>query len=146
MGGSNGGLLVGAVLMQRPDLFGAVVCQVPLLDMRRYNKLLAGASWMAEYGDPDCPNEWDYISRYSPYHNLRDDRRYPPTLFTTSTRDDRVHPGHARKMFARMSSQGHDVWYYENLEGGHAAAADNEQRARMSAVQYTFLWKELDRR
>ena len=82
MGGSNGGLLVGAVLMQRPDLFGAVVCQVPLLDMRRYNKLLAGASWMAEYGDPDRPERWDYISRYSPYQNLRDDRRYPPTLFT----------------------------------------------------------------
>jgi prolyl oligopeptidase len=146
MGGSNGGLLVGAVLMQRPDLFGAVVCQVPLLDMRRYNKLLAGASWMAEYGDPDRPEDWDYISRYSPYHNLRDDRCYPPTLFVTSTRDDRVHPGHARKMYARMSSHGHDVWYYENLEGGHAAAADNEQRARMNAVQYTFLWKALDRR
>ena len=143
MGGSNGGLLVGAVLMQRPDLFGAVVCQVPLLDMRRYSQLLAGASWMAEYGDPDRPDEWDYISRYSPYHNVRDDRRYPPTLFITSTRDDRVHPGHARKMFARMSSHGHDVWYYENLEGGHAAAADNEQRALMSAVQYTFLWKVL---
>ncbi len=143
MGGSNGGLLVGAVLMQRPDLFGAVVCQVPLLDMRRYSQLLAGASWMAEYGDPDRPDEWDYISRYSPYHNVRDDRRYPPTLFITSTRDDRVHPGHARKMYARMSSHGHDVWYYENLEGGHAAAADNEQRALMSAVQYTFLWKVL---
>jgi prolyl oligopeptidase len=114
--------------------------------MKRYSKLLAGASWMAEFGDPDRPEEWDYISRYSPYHNVRADRRYPPTLFITSTRDDRVHPGHARKMFAKMQSQGHDVWYYENLEGGHAAAADNEQRALMSAVQYTFLWKTLDNR
>ena len=142
-GGSNGGLLVGAALTQRPELFGAAVAQVPLLDMQRYNKLLAGASWMAEYGNPDVPAEWAYISKYSPYQNVRKDVRYPPTLFTTSTRDDRVHPGHARKMFARMREQGHDVWYYENIEGGHGAASNNEQRALMGAIEYTFLWKHL---
>ena len=142
-GGSNGGLLIGAVLLQRPELFGAAVAQVPLLDMKRYHKLHAGASWMAEYGDPDVPADWAYISKYSPYQNVRSDVRYPPTLFVTSTRDDRVHPGHARKMFARMREQGHDVWYYENIEGGHGAASNNEQRALMSAIEYTFLWKQL---
>ena len=101
-GGSNGGLLMGNMLTMRPDLFGAVVCQVPLLDMQRYHKLLAGASWMAEYGNPDNPKEWAFIQTFSPYHNLKDGVKYPPTLFTTSTRDDRVHPGHARKMVARM--------------------------------------------
>lgn len=142
-GGSNGGLLVGAALTQRPELFGAVVALVPLLDMRRYNKLLAGASWMAEYGDPEVPEQWEYIARYSPYQNVRKDARYPPTLFVTSTRDDRVHPAHARKMFARMREQGHDAWYYENIEGGHGAASNNEQRALMTAIEYTFLWKHL---
>ena len=142
-GGSNGGLLVGAALTQRPELFGAAVAQVPLLDMRRYNKLLAGASWMAEYGDPDVPEQWAYIAKYSPYQNVRKDARYPPTLFVTSTRDDRVHPAHARKMFARMREQGHDAWYYENIEGGHGAASNNEQRALMAAIEYTFLWKHL---
>ena len=145
-GGSNGGLLIGAVLLQRPDLFGAAVAQVPLLDMKRYHKLLAGASWMGEYGDPDVPAEWAYISKYSPYQNVRKDMRYPPTLFVTSTRDDRVHPGHARKMFARMREQGHDVWYYENIEGGHGAASNNEQRALMNAIEYTFLWQQLGTR
>ncbi len=142
-GGSNGGLLVGAALTQRPELFGAAVAQVPLLDMKRYNKLLAGASWMAEYGDPDVPEQWSYIAKYSPYQNVRKAMRYPPTLFVTSTRDDRVHPAHARKMYARMQEQGHDVWYYENIEGGHGAAANNEQRALMAAIEYTFLWKNL---
>ena len=142
-GGSNGGLLVGAALTQRPELFGAAVAQVPLLDMKRYNKLHAGASWMAEYGDPDVPEQWAYISKYSPYQNVRKGVRYPPTLFVTSTRDDRVHPAHARKMFARMREQGHDVWYYENIEGGHGAASNNEQRALMAAIEYTFLWKHL---
>ncbi len=142
-GGSNGGLLIGAALTQRPELFGAAVAQVPLLDMRRYNKLLAGASWMAEYGDPDVPGEWAYISKYSPYQNVHKDAHYPPTLFITSTRDDRVHPAHARKMFARMREQGHDAWYYENIEGGHGAASNNEQRALMTAIEYTFLWKHL---
>jgi prolyl oligopeptidase len=142
-GGSNGGLLVGAALTQRPELFGAAGAQVPLLDMKRYNKLLAGASWMAEYGDPDVPDQWAYIAKYSPYQNVRKDVRYPPTLFVTSTRDDRVHPAHARKMFARMREQGHDAWYYENTEGGHGAASNNEQRALMAAIEYTFLWKQL---
>ena len=143
MGGSNGGLLVGAALTQRPDLFGAVACQVPLLDMRRYHELLAGASWIGEYGDPDDPDEWDYIARYSPYHNVAPDRQYPRVLFTTSTRDDRVHPGHARKMAARMRDQGHDVLYWENTEGGHAGAANNEQTATMWALTYAFLLREL---
>jgi prolyl oligopeptidase len=142
-GGSNGGLLVGNTMVQRPELFGAVVCAVPLLDMRRYNKLLAGASWMGEYGDPDKPEEWAFLRRYSPYHNVKRGRDYPRTLFVTSTRDDRVHPGHARKMVARMSGQGHDVLYYENIEGGHGGAADNPQRAYMEALQYTFLAREL---
>lgn len=146
MGGSNGGLLVGNMLAHYPDLFGAVVCQVPLLDMRRYHKLLAGASWMAEYGDPDDPDEWAFIERFSPYHNVQKDIRYPPVLFTTSTRDDRVHPGHARKMTARMEEQGHDALYYENIEGGHGGAADNAQLAYISALEYTFLKRLFDQK
>lgn len=145
MGGSNGGLLVGATFTQRPDLFNAVVCQVPLLDMRRYHTLLAGASWMAEYGNPDLPEEWDYISKYSPYQNVKPDVKYPRVLFTTSTRDDRVHPAHARKMAALMLSQKHDVLYYENIEGGHGGAADNEQRAHKQALEFTYLWEQLAR-
>jgi prolyl oligopeptidase len=143
MGGSNGGLLMGVMLTQRPDLFGAVVCQVPLLDMRRYHKLLAGASWMAEYGDPDKPEEWQFIRQYSPYQNVLKSAHYPRVLFTTSTRDDRVHPGHARKMAARMAEQGHSVLLYENIEGGHGGAANNQQQAYMNALAYTFLLKEL---
>ena len=142
-GGSNGGLLVGATMVQRPELFNAVVGQVPLLDMQRYNKLLAGASWMAEYGDPDKPEEWDWIKRYSPYQNVKAGVKLPKVLFATSTRDDRVHPGHARKMAARMIEQGHRVLYWENIEGGHGGAADNAQRAQMSALEYTFLWQQL---
>jgi len=143
MGGSNGGLLVGAVMLQRPELFGAVVCSVPLLDMQRYHKLLAGNSWMAEYGNPDKPEEWAYISQYSPYQNVKTGVKYPKVLFATSTRDDRVHPGHARKMAARMMAQGHDVLYYENIEGGHGGAANNEQRANLVALENTFLWLSL---
>ena len=143
MGGSNGGLLVGAVMVQRPELFGAVVCSVPLLDMQRYHKLLAGNSWMAEYGNPDKADEWAYISQYSPYHNVKKGVKYPKVLFATSTRDDRVHPGHARKMAARMIEQGHDVLYYENMEGGHGGAANNEQRANLVALENTFLWTSL---
>ena len=142
-GGSNGGLLVGAVMLQRPELFGAVVCSVPLLDMKRYHQLLAGASWMAEYGDPDQPEQWAWISRYSPYQNVRSGMSLPPVLFTTSTRDDRVHPGHARKMAARMLEQGHDATYYENIEGGHGGAADNAQRADLQALEFAFLWQRL---
>lgn len=142
-GGSNGGLLMGAVMAQRPELFNAVVCQVPLLDMQRYHLLLAGASWMAEYGNPDNPDDWKWIGAYSPYHNVTKDRTYPRVLFTTSTRDDRVHPGHARKMAAKMMEQGHPLLYWENIEGGHGGAADNGQRAQMSALEYSFLWKQL---
>ncbi len=143
MGGSNGGLLVGVMLTQRPELFKAVVCQVPLLDMFRYNKLLAGASWMAEYGNPDLPEEWAYIQKYAPYQNLRAGIKYPVPLFTTTTRDDRVHPGHARKMAAKMESLGYPFYYYENMEGGHGSGSTNEQRAFMNAIEYAYLWKML---
>ncbi|NKQ52963.1 S9 family peptidase [Amycolatopsis sp. K13G38] len=142
-GGSNGGLLMGVMLTRYPELFGAIVCQVPLLDMRRYHLLLAGASWMAEYGDPDDANEWAYISQYSPYQNVHSGRDYPPTLFMTSTRDDRVHPAHARKMVAKMREQGYGVRYHENIEGGHGAAADNEQLAQKWALLFEFLWEQL---
>jgi prolyl oligopeptidase len=144
MGGSNGGLLAGVALTQRPELFNAVVSQVPLLDMQRYNKLLAGASWMGEYGNPDVPEEWAYIQKYSPYHNISAEKKYPNVLFITSTRDDRVHPGHARKMAAKMMDMGADkVWYYENMEGGHGGAANNAQRADMNMITYSFLWNSL---
>ncbi len=143
LGGSNGGLLVGNMLTMRPDLFAGIVCQAPLLDMRRYHHLLAGASWMEEYGDPDDPDQWAFIRHFSPYQNMKSDVKYPRTLFTSSTRDDRVHPAHARKMVARMEEQGHDVLYYENVEGGHGGAATNTQQAFMSALAYTFLWKQL---
>ncbi|MCA9192209.1 MAG: S9 family peptidase [Planctomycetales bacterium] len=142
-GGSNGGLLVGNMVAIYPHLFSAAVCQVPLLDMRRYHLLLAGASWMAEYGDPDSPGEWSFIRTYSPYQNIKSDTKYPSIFFTTSTRDDRVHPGHARKMMALMESQNHDVLYYENIEGGHGGAANNKQRAHMLALAYTFLKDKL---
>ncbi len=143
MGGSNGGLLMGVMFTQRPDLFKGVVCAVPLLDMKRYHQLLAGASWMAEYGDPDIPEQWAYISKYSPYQNVSADKDYPEVFFYTSTRDDRVHPGHARKMVAKMEGLGHKVYYYENTEGGHAAASTNRQRALTSALTYAYLWMEL---
>jgi len=138
MGGSNGGLLVGAVMTKRPELFRAVVCQVPLLDMLRYHKLLAGHSWMGEYGDPDG-EEREAILSYSPYQNLKKGVTYPRAFFVTSTKDDRVHPGHARKMVARMLGLGADPLYFENIEGGHGAAADLEQKAKRSALEYTYL-------
>ena len=143
-GGSNGGLLVGNMLTMRPDLFGAVVAQVPLLDMSRYHLLLAGASWMGEYGDPSKPEEWAFIKGFSPYHNLKRSVRYPKALFTTSTRDDRVHPGHARKMVAKLQALGQDVLYYENVEGGHGGASTNAQTAFMWTLAYEFLWKALE--
>ncbi|MBF6025187.1 prolyl oligopeptidase family serine peptidase [Lysobacter niastensis] len=137
-GGSNGGLLTGNMLTQYPELVGAVVVQVPLLDMKRYSHLLAGASWMAEYGDPDTA-DWDFIRTFSPYHLFDAGREYPPAIFMTSTRDDRVHPAHARKMAARMLEAGKDVRYYENIEGGHGGSANNAQAAHMSALAFTFL-------
>jgi len=141
-GGSNGGLLTGVMLTQRPDLWNAVVVQVPLLDMKRFNKLLAGASWMAEYGNPDT-DDWNFIREYSPYHNVKADVEYPKAFFTTSTRDDRVHPAHARKMVAKMSEMGHDLLYFENTVGGHAGASDNTQAARNEALIYSYLWDQL---
>jgi prolyl oligopeptidase len=142
-GGSNGGLLMGVMYTQRPDLWGAVLCEVPLLDMKRYNKLLAGASWMGEYGNPDVAEEWAYISKYSPYQNIDAAKSYPPILFTTSTRDDRVHPGHARKMAAKLIDLGKNVTYYENIEGGHGGSTNNQQAAFMDAIGYVFLWERL---
>ncbi len=142
-GGSNGGLLVGNMLTRYPDLVGAVVCQVPLLDMERYSRLLAGASWMEEYGDPEKPEEWAFIKTFSPYHNLQPGAKYPPVLFVTTTRDDRVHPGHARKMTARMQEMGFDARLFENTEGGHGAGADNRQEARFRALMFAFLERKL---
>jgi prolyl oligopeptidase len=142
-GGSNGGLLVGTAFTQRPELFNAVLCAVPLLDMRRYSKLLAGASWMGEYGDPDRPEEWAFISKYSPYQNVFSGKQYPRVFFTTTTRDDRVHPGHARKMAAKMEAQGHPFYYFENTEGGHGSGVTNEQRAKMLSLEYIYLLKIL---
>ncbi len=142
-GGSNGGLLMGVMLTQYPEHFGALVCQVPLLDMKRFHLLLAGASWVAEYGNPDEPADWEFISKYSPYQNISADAKYPALLITTSTRDDRVHPGHARKMTAALEEAGHRVRYYENIEGGHAGAADNAQTAFKSALSYSFLHRML---
>eukprot|EP00440_Ansanella_granifera_P031740 gb/GFBE01034449.1/.p1 GENE.gb/GFBE01034449.1/~~gb/GFBE01034449.1/.p1 ORF type:complete len:152 (+),score=37.61 gb/GFBE01034449.1/:1-456(+) len=136
-------------------LFGAVVCQVPLLDMWKYHKLLAGASWMAEYGDPDKPEEWAFIRSFSPYHRISEvcldgqaDWRCPKVLFTTSTKDDRVHPAHARKMVKRLQEEvpqhrAPQVLYWENIEGGHGGAADNSQRAYMWSLTYEFLWKAI---
>ncbi|MBY4273102.1 S9 family peptidase [Rhodococcus fascians] len=147
-GGSNGGLLMGIMETKYPELFGALVCQVPLLDMKRYHLLLAGASWVAEYGNPDDPAEWEFISQYSPYQNVvaASERKYPPILIATSTRDDRVHPGHARKMAARLAELGQDVSYYENIEGGHGGASDNAQLAFKTALTYEFLWRQLESR
>ncbi|MGW0214891.1 prolyl oligopeptidase family serine peptidase [Micromonospora chokoriensis] len=142
-GGSNGGLLMGVMLTRYPALFGAVAAHVPLLDMARYHRLLAGASWIAEYGDPDRQADWAYLREFSPYHNVRGELSYPPVLLVTSTRDDRVHPGHARKMAARLREHGHEVAYYENVEGGHGAAANNEQRAFLWALRLSFLWRRL---
>ena len=142
-GGSNGGLLVGNMLTRHPQLVGAVVCEVPLLDMGRYTHLLAGASWAAEYGDPDDPAQWEFIRTFSPFHLLEPGRDYPPVLFVTSTRDDRVHPAHARTMAHRMASLGQDVTYFENSEGGHGRASTNAQRALMSALVHEFAWRRL---
>jgi prolyl oligopeptidase len=143
VGASNSGLLMGVAFTQRPDLYQAVLCGVPLLDMRRYHKMLAGASWMAEYGDPDDPDMWESIKRYSPYHNLHRDREYPEVFFYTSTKDDRVHPGHARKMAAKMHDQGHPFLFYENIEGGHRAAANLNESAKLGALQSVYLLQKL---
>ncbi|TGY89305.1 S9 family peptidase [Marinicauda algicola] len=144
MGGSNGGLLTGVMYTQRPDLWGAVISQVPLLDMLRFHLLLAGASWQDEYGFPDqSPAERDFLRSISPLHNVDPETDYPPLFLLTSTKDDRVHPAHARKMAYLLEVLGKDVLYYENIEGGHSAAANLEETARRNALEYTFLMQEL---
>ncbi len=143
LGGSNGGLLMGVALTQRPDLYNALAIGVPLLDMLRYDKLLAGASWVGEYGDPNIPEERAFIEKYSPYQNLKEDSEYPRPFFFTSTKDDRVHPGHARKMAAKMEDYGHSFLYYENIEGGHGAAANRNQAAYRTALQYVYFSRQL---
>jgi prolyl oligopeptidase len=143
MGGSNGGLLMGVMYTQRPDLFHAIVCQVPLLDMLRYNLLLAGASWMDEYGDPDVPEERAWLEKLSPYHNVDASKTYPEIYFETSTKDDRVHPGHARKMAKLLEEMGKPFLYYENIDGGHSAAANQREAARRSALEFTYLARKL---
>jgi prolyl oligopeptidase len=143
MGGSNGGLLMGVMYTQRPDLFKAIVCQVPLLDMLRYNVLLAGASWMDEYGDPAVPEERAFLEKLSPYHNVDPAKTYPEIYFETSTKDDRVHPGHARKMAKRLEELGKPFLYYENIDGGHSAAANQREAARRTALEFTYLARKL---
>ena len=143
MGGSNGGLLVSTVMVQKPELFGAVVCQVPLIDMIAYSHIGAGASWIGEYGDPAIPAERDYILSYSPYQNVKAEGKYPPVFFVTATSDDRVSPVHARKMAAKMMQQGHQVLFYENTDGGHAAAADHRQSAEMWGLSFVYLAQKL---
>jgi len=145
-GRSNGGLLVLSTMVRRPDLYGAVISGSPLADMRRYHQLLAGASWVDEFGDPDVPEEWSWIAPYSPYQNAARGLGYPPVFFYLSTRDDRVHPGHARKMAARLEELGYDVTYYEEIEGGHGASVTNEQLAHRLALAYAHLWMRLSER
>ena len=143
MGGSNGGLLMGVMLTQRPDLWNAVVIQVPLLDMLRYHKLLAGASWVDEYGDPDVAEERAFLETISPYQNFDADADYPTPFFVTSTKDDRVHPGHARKMAKLFEDAEKPFLYYENIDGGHSAAANQKERAKRSALEFTYLAERL---
>ncbi|MDZ3832697.1 MAG: prolyl oligopeptidase family serine peptidase [Sphingopyxis sp.] len=142
-GRSNGGVLVGAAMTQRPDLYGAVISGSPLKDMRRYNRMLAGASWVAEYGDPDNPQDWAFLSKYSPYQNIRKGVKYPPIFLYLSTKDDRVHPGHARKYAARLKENGNRVYYHEYLEGGHSVGADHAEDAVRAAMLHGFLQREL---
>ena len=143
MGGSNGGLLMGVMYTQRPDLWNAVICQVPLLDMLRYHKLLAGASWVGEYGSPDIADERSFLEQISPLHNIDPEADYPSIMFVTSTKDDRVHPGHARKMAYLLEKLGHDFEYYENIDGGHSASANLQESAKRTALEYTFLSQKL---
>lgn len=138
-GGSNGGILITNMLVRYPKRFGALFCTIPLIDMRRYTKLLAGASWIAEYGDPDKPEEWEWLKAYSAYHNVRDGQSYPPILIATTRRDDRVHPGHARKMAAKLQTMGYEAWFYEPAAGGHGYGKDNKERAGFEVLGFRFL-------
>jgi prolyl oligopeptidase len=143
-GGSNGGILISNMLTRYPERFGALFCTIPLIDMRRYSKLLAGASWIAEYGDPDKPEQWAWLKTYSAYHQAVPGRPYPPILIATTRRDDRVHPGHARKMAAKLQAMGYeDVWFYEPAAGGHGYGKDNRERAAFSALGYAFLRRKI---
>ncbi len=142
-GRSNGGVLVGAAMTQRPDLYGAVISGSPIKDMWRYDKMLAGASWVAEYGDPDVPADWAFLSKYSPYQNLKKGVKYPPIFLYLSTKDDRVHPGHARKYAARLAEYGNRVYYHEYIEGGHSVGADHAEDAVRAAMLHAFLLREL---
>ena len=144
-GRSNGGLLVSSTLLRHPELYGAVVCGNPLTDMQRYNKLLAGASWEGEYGNPDDPADWAFIGQYSPYQRLQAHMNLPPVMFYSTTRDDRVHPAHARKMAAKMEDEGYPVEYFENIEGGHHGPVVTEQLATRIARTFAFLWSHVGR-
>ncbi|CUU13881.1 prolyl oligopeptidase [Bradyrhizobium sp. JR7.2] len=146
-GGSNGGILITNMLVRYPERFGALFCTIPLIDMRRYTKLLAGASWIAEYGDPDKPEEWEWLKTYSAYHNVKAGQSYPPILIATTRRDDRVHPGHARKMAAKLQAMGYEAWFYEPEAGGHGYGKDNKERAGFEVIGFRFLkdrigWKD----
>lgn len=143
MGGSNGGLLMGVALTQRPELYNAIVVQVPLFDMIRYSQIGAGASWVGEYGDPAIPSERAVIAKYDPYSNLKAGQKYPEVFIETSTKDDRVHPAHARKAAARLMELGYPVLYYENVDGGHAASANLAETARRQALEYVYLTRKL---
>jgi prolyl oligopeptidase len=138
-GGSNGGILISNMLTRYPERFGALFCTIPLIDMRRYTKLLAGASWIAEYGDPDRPEEWAWLQTYSAYHAARPGQKYPPILIATTRRDDRVHPGHARKMTAKLQTMGYEAWFYEPAAGGHGYGKDNKERASFTVLGFSFL-------
>ncbi|MDF0578066.1 prolyl oligopeptidase family serine peptidase [Bradyrhizobium yuanmingense] len=142
-GGSNGGILITNMLVRYPERFGALFCTIPLIDMRRYTKLLAGASWIAEYGDPDKPDEWEWLKTYSAYHNVRGGQAYPPILIATTRRDDRVHPGHARKMAAKLQAMGYEAWFYEPPAGGHGYGKDNKERAGFEVLGYRFLKEKI---
>ncbi|MEM7041016.1 MAG: prolyl oligopeptidase family serine peptidase, partial [Bacteroidota bacterium] len=142
-GGSNGGLLVGVAFTQRPDLFKAAVCESPLLDMKRYTKMTIGEDFIREFGDPDDPEDWAYIQKYSPYHNLSPTKHYPEPLVASATTDDRAHPAHARKMVAKMKDMGHSAYYFEAFEGGHGPGATLEREAHLEALIYTYLGMKL---
>ena len=138
-GGSNGGILITNMLTRYPERFGALFCTIPLIDMRRYSKLHAGASWIAEYGDPDNPEDWAFLKEISAYHAAIPGRPYPPILIATSRRDDRVHPGHARKMAAKLQAMGYEAYFYEPAAGGHGYGKDNRERASFTALGYNFM-------
>ena len=138
-GGSNGGLLIANMLTRYPDRFGALLCSVPVIDMRRYAKLLIGAACIDEYGDPDKPEDWQFLAPMSAYHVAAPGKHYPPILLVTSRRDDRVHPGHARKMAAKLQAMGYEAHFYEPATGGHSSGKDHSEQAALMALELSFL-------